>query len=169
MVYHLALQLVALINDESPRLVLIDGQRLNLGNAVVNISDANKPEHIVNVKVGGKDYTIIINGNPRAAQAINGDLNIEGTAQDYSALFGPVLRWMSSVNTSYNPEFWITNMMRDMAFTWMAVNIKEDPAYRRKFKKNYLKAFKVISLVAKNEKGTIGDSYLEQQYKDFVK
>ncbi len=145
------------------------GQRLNLGNAVVNISDANKPEHIVNVKVGGKDYTIIINGNPRAAQAINGDLNIEGTAQDYSALFGPVLRWMSSVNTSYNPEFWITNMMRDMAFTMMAVNIKEDPAYRRKFKKNYLKAFKVISLVAKNEKGTIGDSYLEQQYKDFVK
>ena len=145
------------------------GQRLNLGNAVVNISDANKPEHIVNVKVGGKDYTIIINGNPRAAQAINGDLNIEGTAQDYSALFGPVLRWMSSVNTSYNPEFWITNMMRDMAFTMMAVNIKEDPAYRRKFSKNYRKAFKVISLVAKNEKGTIGDSYLEQQYKDFVK
>ena len=145
------------------------GQRLNLGNAVVNISDANKPEHIVNVKVGGKDYTIIINGNPRAAQAINGDLNIEGTAQDYSALFGPVLRWMSSVNTSYNPEFWITNMMRDMAFTWMAVNIKEDPAYRRKFSKNYRKAFKVVSLVAKNEKGTIGDSYLEQQYKDFVK
>lgn len=145
------------------------GQRLNLGNAVVNISDANKPEHIVNIKVGGKDYTIVINGNPRAAQAINGDLNIEGTAQDYSALFGPVLRWMSSVNTSYNPEFWITNMMRDMAFTWMAVNIKEDPAYRRKFSKNYRKAFKVISLVAKNEKGTIGDSYLEQQYKDFVK
>ena len=145
------------------------GQRLNLGNAVVNISDANKPEHIVNVKVGGKDYTVIINGNPRAAQAINGDLNIEGTAQDYSALFGPVLRWMSSVNTSYNPEFWITNMMRDMAFTMMAVNIKEDPAYRRKFKKNYLKAFKVVSLVAKNEKGTIGDSYLEEQYKDFVK
>ena len=145
------------------------GQRLNLGNAVVNISDANKPEHIVNVKVGGKDYTIIINGNPRAAQAINGDLNIEGTAQDYSALFGPVLRWMSSVNTSYNPEFWITNMMRDMAFTMMAVNVKEDPAYRRKFSKNYRKAFKVISLVAKNEKGTIGDSYLEQQYKDFVK
>ena len=145
------------------------GQRLNLGNAVVNISDANKPEHIVNVKVGGKDYTIVINGNPRAAQAINGDLNIEGTSQDYSALFGPVLRWMSSVNTSYNPEFWITNMMRDMAFTMMAVNIKEDPAYRRKFSKNYRKAFKVISLVAKNEKGTIGDSYLEQQYKDFVK
>ena len=145
------------------------GQRLNLGNAVVNISDVNKPEHIVNVKVGGKDYTIIINGNPRAAQAINGDLNIEGTAQDYSAFFGPILRWMSSVNTSYNPEFWITNMMRDMAFTMMAVNIKEDPAYRRKFKKNYLKAFKVISLVAKNEKGTIGDSYLEEQYKDFVK
>ena len=145
------------------------GQRLNLGNAVVNISDTNKPEHIVNVKVSGKDYTIVINGNPRAAQAINGDLNIEATAQDYSTVFGPLLRWMSSVNTSYNPEFWITNMMRDMAFTFMSVNIKEDPAYRRKFFKNYIKAFKVISMVAKNEKGTIGDSYIEQQYKDFVK
>ena len=145
------------------------GQRLNLGNAVVNISDTNKPEHIVNVKIGGKDYTIIINGNPRAAQAINGDLNIESSSQDYSSLFGPVLRWMSSVNTSYNPEFWITNMMRDMAFTLMAVNIKEDPAYRRKFKKNYMKAFKVISMVAKNEKGTLGSKYLEQMYQEFVK
>lgn len=145
------------------------GQRLNLGNSVVNIDQKNRPEHIVSVKVGGKDYTIVINGNPRAAQAINGDLNIEAVQSDYSALFGPVLRWMSSVNTSYNPEFWITNMMRDMAFTMMAVNIKEDPVYRRKFKKNYAKAFKVISMVAKNEKGTIGDSYIETMYKDFVK
>ena len=144
------------------------GQKLNLGNAVVNISEANKPEHIVNVKVAGKDYTIIINGNPRAAQAINGDLNIEATAQDYSAVFGPILRWMSSVNTSYNPEFWITNMMRDMAFTWMAVNTKESPEYRRKFGENYRKAFSVISMVAKNEKGTLGDSYLEKMYKEFV-
>lgn len=144
------------------------GQKLNLGNAVVNISEANKPEHIVNVKVAGKDYTIIINGNPRAAQAINGDLNIEATAQDYSAVFGPILRWMSSVNTSYNPEFWITNMMRDMAFTWMAVNTKESPEYRRKFGENYRKAFSVIRMVAKNEKGTLGDSYLEKMYKEFV-
>ena len=144
------------------------GQRLNLGNTVVNIDEKNKPEHIVTVKVGGKDYTIIINGNPRAAQAINGDLNIEATAGDYGKLFGPLLRWMSSVNTSYNPEFWITNMMRDMLFTTMAVNVKEDPAYRRKFLTNYWKAFKVISMVAKNEKGTIGDSYIEEMYKDFV-
>lgn len=145
------------------------GQRLNLGNAVVNISDANKPEHIVNVKVAGKDYTILINGNPRAAQAINGQLNIEASAQDYTALFGPVLRWMSSVNTSYNPEFWITNMMRDMLFTFMSVNTKEDAAYRRKFAKNYLKAFKVMKMVHQNEKGTIGDSYLENMYKEFEK
>ena len=143
------------------------GQRLNLGNTVVNIDEKNKPEHIVTVKVAGKDYTIIINGNPRAAQAINGDLNVE-TDSDYQSIFGPVLRWMSSVNTSYNPEFWATNMMRDMAFTFMSVNIKEDPAYRRKFAKNYAKAFKVIKMVYQNEKGTIGDSYLEDMYKDFV-
>ena len=143
------------------------GQRLNLGNTVVNIDDKNKPEHIVTVKVAGKDYTIIINGNPRAAQAINGDLNVE-TDSDYQSIFGPVLRWMSSVNTSYNPEFWATNMMRDMAFTFMSVNIKEDAAYRRKFAKNYTKAFKVIKMVYQNEKGTIGDSYLEDMYKEFV-
>ena len=145
------------------------GQRLNLGNAVVNIDEKNRPEHIVNVKVGGKDYTIVINGNPRAAQAINGDLNIEQTgAADYTSVFGPMLRWMSSVNTSYNPEFWITNMQRDMLFTLMAVNTKEDPAYRRRFAENYRKAFKVISLVAKNENGTLGNSYIERMYKDFV-
>ena len=145
------------------------GQRLNLGNAVVNISDANKPEHIVNVKVGGKDYTIIINGNPRAAQAINGDLNIETNDIYNNVLVGPWLRWLSSVNTSYSPEFWATNMMRDVAFTIMAVSIKGDAAYQRKFFNNYRKAFKVVSMVAKNEKGTLGNSYIENKYKDFVK
>lgn len=144
------------------------GQKLNLGDTVVNISDKNKPEHIVNVKIGGKDYTIIINGNPRAAQAINGDLNIETDDTYNNVLLGPWLRWLSSVNTSYNPEFWATNMMRDMAFTWMAVNIKEDPAYRRRFSENYRKAFQVISLAAKNEKGTLGNSYIEQMYQEFV-
>ena len=143
------------------------GQRLNLGNSVVSIDEKNKPEHIVNVKVGGKDYSIIINGNPRAAQAINGDLNIE-TDTGYSKLFGPVLRWMSSVNTSYNPEFWVTNMMRDMAFTLQAVTVKEDSEYQKKFAKNYAKAFGVIKMVYKNENGKLGDSYLEEMYKDFV-
>ena len=143
------------------------GQRLNLGNAVVNIEAKNQPEHVVVVKVGGKDYTIVINGNPRAAQAINGDFNVE-TESTYQKIFGPMLRWMSSVNTSYNPEFWITNMMRDILFTTMAVNIKEDSAYKRKFRSNYLKAMKVIKMSYKNEKGTLGDSYLENMYKDFV-
>ena len=145
------------------------GQRLSLGNSVVNISDANKPEHIVTVKVGGKDYTILINGNPRAAQAINGDLNIEATGSaDYSKVLGPWLRWLSNVNTSYNPEFWFMNMQRDMLFTLMNVSASQAPEYRKKFANNYMKAFKVISLVAKNEKGTIGDSYIENMYKDFV-
>lgn len=143
------------------------GQRLNLGNAVVNIEDKNKPEHVVNVKIGGKDYSIIINGNPRAAQAVNGDLNIESSA-DYGEVFGPVLRWMSSVNTSYNPEFWITNMMRDMAFTWMAVSTKESPAYRKKFGENYRKALKVVVYSARNENGKLGSSYLEKMYQEFV-
>ena len=142
-------------------------QKLNLGESVVNISDKNKPEHIVTVKVGGKDYTIIINGNPRAAQAINGELNVE-TSADYSKIFGKVLRWMSAVNTSYNPEFWITNTMRDMLFTWMSVNTNLDPEYRKAFKRNYSKAFKVVSLARKYEKGKLGNSYIEEMYKEFV-
>ena len=145
------------------------GQKLNLGDSVVNINDKNRPEHVVNVKIGGKDYTIIINGNPRAAQAINGDLNIEATAQDYSKIFGPMLRWMSSVNTSYNPEFWITNTMRDMLFTWMSVNVSNDPEYKKRFGKNYKKAFKVLSMNRKYEKGTLGNTHLENLYKEFVK
>ena len=145
------------------------GQRLNLGNSVVNISDTNKPEHVVTVKVGGKDYTILINGNPRAAQAINGDLNIEATGSaDYSKVLGPWLRWLSNVNTSYNPEFWFMNMQRDMLFTLMNVSASQTPEYRKKFANNYRKAFKVVSLVAKNEKGALGSSHIENMYKDFV-
>ena len=143
------------------------GKKLNLGDSVVNVSESSIPEHAVKVKVGGKDYVIFINGNPRAAQAINGNLNIE-TSEDYSKVFGKVLRWMSSVNTSYNPEFWVTNMQRDMLFTLMAINTKEDPEYRRKFASNYAKAFKVIKMAAQNEEGTLGDAYLEEMYRQFV-
>ena len=143
------------------------GKKLNLGDSVVNISDASIPEHAVKVKVGGKDYVIFVNGNPRAAQAINGNLNIE-TSEDYSKVYGKLLRWMSSVNTSYNPEFWVTNMQRDMLFTLMAINTKEDPEYRRKFAGNYAKAFKVIKMAARHEKGTLGDAYLEEMYRQFV-
>lgn len=142
---------------------------MDLQKSVINIEPRNKPEHVVTVKVAGKDYSIIINGNPRAAQAINGLLNID-QAEDNPLYqgFRSALRLMSGLSTSLNPEFWISNFQRDAMFAFLGTSTKNDAAYTKEFAKNYMKAFKVISMLRKDKKGTLGSSETERLYNEFV-
>lgn len=142
---------------------------MDLQKSVINIEPRNKPEHVVTVKVAGKDYSIIINGNPRAAQAINGLLNID-QAEDNPLYqgFRSALRLMSGLSTSLNPEFWISNFQRDAMFAFLGTSAKNDAAYTKEFAKNYMKAFKVISMLRKDKKGTLGSSETERLYNEFV-
>ena len=82
----------------------------------------HKNEHVVFVNVNGKQKMIIIQGNPRPAQAINGD-----TASDVTA--GRLMRGMSAMFTSYNITFSVTNTSRDTFFANNNVAIREDAAY----------------------------------------
>ena len=143
---------------------------------VVHISERNAPAHAIRLKVRGRDVTMYINGNPRAAQAINGELNIE-RSDDYRTIFGKILRWLSGINTSWNPEFWLSNMQRDTLFAVMAVSIKEDGDYNREFRKHLLHMLRTLNPTAKDgvhsllkamEKGELGDSRYEQYYREFV-
>lgn len=99
-------------------------------------------QHQVIVKRGGKDYVITINGNPRAAQALNGQTNPDN---DMSGAIGAILRAGEKINrqlsafyTTRNPDFIVSNFVRDMLYTNTIAWIKESPNYAWRFHKNYL-------------------------------
>ena len=118
-------------------------------------------QHQVVVKRGGRDYVITINGNPRAAQALNGQTNPDN---DTSGVIGAVLRageklnrQLSAFYTTRNPDFIVSNFMRDMLYTNSMAWIKESPNYTLRFHRNYLKAnpARMKILLAKYRKGTL--------------
>lgn len=139
--------------------------KLDIKDDVAFIDAKEAPQHIIRMKLRGKDVSLIINGNPRAAQAINGLLNIE-TEGGYQKIFGPILRWMSAVNTSYNPEFWISNMQRDLLFATMGMDIKGDGASN--LFKNLVNPKKIMKMMRAYEDGTLGNSEVENYYREFA-
>lgn len=118
-------------------------------------------QHQVVVKRGGRDYVITINGNPRAAQALNGQTNPDN---DMSGAIGAILRAGEKINrqlsafyTTRNPDFIVSNFMRDMLYTNTMTWIKESPNYALRFHRNYAKVNPVTMkrLLAKYRKGTL--------------
>lgn len=139
--------------------------KLNVQDDVAFISDKQIPQHVIKLKVRGEEVNLYINGDPRAAQAINGMLNVE-TNSGYQKVFGPILRWMSAVNTSYNPEFWISNLQRDFLFALMSSSITGGGA------NNLLKGFvnpkKIMQMMRDYEAGKLGNSREENYYREFA-
>lgn len=139
--------------------------KLNVQDDVAFISDKQMPQHVIKLKVRGEEVNLYINGDPRAAQAINGMLNVE-TNSGYQKVFGPILRWMSAVNTSYNPEFWISNLQRDFLFALMSSTITGEGA------NNLLKGFvnpkKIVQMMRDYEAGKLGNSREENYYREFA-
>lgn len=137
----------------------------NVSEYVAFIEPREIPQHIIRMKLRGKDVSLIINGNPRAAQAINGMLNIE-TEGAYKMIFGPVLRFMSAVRTSYNPEFWISNAQRDLLMAAMGMDIRGYGAGN--FVSNVVNPRKIMRMMKDYKNGTLGSSEMENYYREFA-
>lgn len=144
----------------------------------------NKSQHIVDVKIAGKTHTFIINGNPRAAQALNGLLENSG-AKGIMKPLSSISRMMAQLCTSYNPEFVMRNIMRDAEFASSNVTSKEGARYGALWAKYYAQlglykgasniSFKDLSgttglgLFAKYRNGTLDMSDKVQRYfKEFM-
>lgn len=134
---------------------------------VANFGVKDAPEHIIKVNIAGEEKQLILNANPRAAQAINGLLNIESNP-DYQKVLGRVLRWMSQVSTGWNPEFWMTNISRDSITAFAAIGIKEDKVYNEAWRKNWVEAWKIVKLLPKLKDGTLGTGRLEDLLREAV-
>lgn len=144
----------------------------------------NKSQHIVDVKIAGRTHSFIINGNPRAAQALNGLLENSG-AKGIMKPLSSISRMMAQLCTSYNPEFVMRNIMRDAEFASSNVTSKEGARYGALWAKYYAQlglykgasniSFKDLSgttglgLFAKYRNGTLDTSDKVQKYfKEFM-
>lgn len=87
---------------------------------------AHKAQNVVNVWIGGKMKQIIFTGNPRPAQALNGELK-----SDVRQL--KLMRMMAGMFTSYNVTFSISNLSRDTLFANNNIANKESATYYKKF------------------------------------
>lgn len=149
------------------------------GSEAVNIPykvvGNNLREHQVLVRRNGVTTVLTINGNPRAAQALNGLTNPDVKAgSHYDEALSVVMyvnRQLSALYTTRNPDFVVSNFMRDMLYSNCMTWIKETPSYALRYHRNFGKFNPAIMtrLLNKYENGTLNSNdYIEHAFEQFM-
>lgn len=143
---------------------ILGSKGLNLRGAVAHIDSQNRDRHLVKVLMFGKEHFLIVNGNPRAALALNGQLNIESLNNNaVLRVFRDVTRIMSMANTGLSPSFWFANFAKDFITGSLNTAINEDAGYLAKFEKNYAVAVSVIPTILKGGKFVDNPNWTDRQ------
>ena len=139
------------------------------------IENRDLRQHQVVVKRNGRDYVITINGNPRAAQALNGQTNpdndISGSIGQLVHLIGDVNRTLSSLYTTLQPDFIASNFLRDMLYSNSMVWVKESPKYAIQYNMNFAKLpiVRMVILLDKYRRGTLDmNDEIEKMFYQFM-
>ena len=123
-------------------------------------------DDILIVKEGGQEVYIEID-DPRIALAMRG---ASGMSPQHAGVvvkaLGKVNRYLSNINTSYNPEFLITNMVRDLQTAGVNINQYEMNGLTSDAMKSIPKALAGIKRSIRDKDDT---SEWAQIYKDFVR
>lgn len=132
-------------------------------------------QHQVVVKRNGRDYVLTINGNPRAAQALNGLTNPDN---DISGAIGVILKFGEKINrqlsafyTTRRPDFVLSNFIRDMLYANSIVWVKERPNYALRFHRNIGRCnpAQMKILLSKHRKGELDmNNSLEHMFHQFM-
>lgn len=109
----------------------------DIGYKFERSSDMN--QHIVNVYVNGRVRRFVCQGNPRAAQAINGLLRDSGTQHWATEQSAKLNRICAQLNTSLNPDFVSSNLVRDLTAGSANLVAKEGMGYTWDFCMEYAK------------------------------
>lgn len=130
--------------------------------------DRQADEHTVYVRMGDRRYAVFVNGDPRAAQAINGLLNPD--REETMNFIRRANRWLAANFTTRSPKFIIRNMIRDSLYAATAVSIKEDGKYFKGFMKNLGKNYgRMWGLIKKYQDGTLDEKDdIERYMKEFI-
>lgn len=130
-------------------------------------------EHIIKVKRGGIDYSIYLNGNPRAAQAVNGMTNPDAVDSWLIRKARGLKNILARLLTSQNPTFIISNLSRDLIFAGAAVYVKEDAKYAARYAKNITAALakgQLIGLIHRFETDRLDNSKdLDRYFGEFLR
>ena len=145
-----------------------DGLKLSM-----HITKREGQEHVVRVKRAGKEYCLYINGNPRAAQAINGLTNPDVNDSSLYKAAKAVKNLMARAFTSMNPAFVVSNLSRDIIWAGTAVAIKENAAYTARYNKNVTECLvkaQLPRLLVKYKNGRLDrNNDLERYFDEFVR
>ena len=135
----------------------------------------NMREHQILVRRNGRTYVLTINGNPRAAQALNGltnpDVELNGIAGNILRGAEWLNRNLSAFYTTRNPDFVARNFFRDMLYSNCMTWVKESPRYALRFHWNFgrVNPARLRMLLSKWERGTLDDGdYIERLFKQFM-
>ena len=145
-----------------------DGLKLSM-----HITKREGQEHVVRVKRAGKEYCLYINGNPRAAQAINGLTNPDVNDSSLYKAAKAVKNLMARAFTSMNPAFVVGNLSRDIIWAGTAVAIKENAAYTARYNKNVTECLvkaQLPRLLVKYKNGRLDrNNDLERYFDEFIR
>ena len=161
------------LSEEDPDKYKHGKDTVNIPYRIVESRDLR--QHQVVVKRGGRPYILTLNGNPRAAQALNGQTNPDN---DTSGAIGAILkagemvnRQLSAFYTTRNPDFVVSNFIRDMLYSNTIVWVKESPNYALRFHRNIARCnpAQIKILLAKHRKGTLDmNNKLEHMFYQFM-
>ena len=136
----------------------------------------NLREHQILIKRNGRTFVATINGNPRAAQALNGLTNPD---VDQNGVVGNMLkagtwinRQLSAFYTTRNPDFVVSNFFRDALYSNCMTWVKESPRYALRFHKNFGRVNPIVmrQLLGKWERGSLDmNNRLEMLFYQFMK
>ena len=129
-------------------------------------------QHQIVVKRNGVDVVLTVNGSPRLAIVMNGVENDSKMLGNVGNWASASTRYLSGIYTSYNPDFVVSNYIRDSIYTNLTVWLKESPAYAARFNKNKVITCNPINmgrLILKYSTGTLDMSNeVEKAFYDFV-
>ena len=189
-------EIAQIVNDfnEEMRLKQKEGKAMPVKGRLrldVNATKGQKAEHVVEVQRAGHTYQLYINGNPKAAQALNGTAQ-KAVSRISDTWLGKKItginRSMAAFFTSKNPAFVVSNLSRDLNMAGASVAINEGGAYNARFIANVMKVLRprvgesskwipaskqptglMPDLMRKWQKGTLDDSNeVERYFKEFM-
>ena len=160
------------LSTQEPDKYVRQGEKSNIPYRVLG---SDMREHQVIVKRNGKDYVLTVNGNPRAAQAINGLTNPDNKATgSIDLIFDKIAqanRWLSAAYTTRNPDFVVSNFIRDTFYSNMMIHVKEGRNYATKFHINHAICNPVMigKLLRKYNSGTLDmNNELQRYFYEFI-
>lgn len=127
-------------------------------------------EHQVHVKKNGRDYVLTINGNPEAAQALNGQTNPDSTQNPFYKAFKATKNFMAAMFTQKNPAFLLGNLSRDAFYANSMIWVKEGANYALTYNKNWGQALIHLGkLIYKQKNGTLDrNNPIEELFYQFI-